>query len=109
MKAFGMIEVYSFTTAVVAADTMAKTGNIKVVAFDRNRPKSATAPAPLVMIVKIEGEVAAVRAAVEAGVNYAKEKRPDFKIIIHNDQQLLNKSLWEYFYLEFLWQQEMLV
>jgi len=38
MKAFGMIEVYSFTTAVVAADIMAKTGNIKVIAFDRNRP-----------------------------------------------------------------------
>ena len=29
-------------------------------------------------------------------INYAKEKKPDFKIIIHNDQQLLNKSLWEY-------------
>lgn len=72
MKALGMIEVYSFTTAVCVADIAAKTADVSVVAFDRNRPKSATAPAPLVMIVKIEGEVAAVRSAVDAGVNYAK-------------------------------------
>lgn len=74
MKALGMIEVYSFTTAVCVADIAAKTANVSVVAFDRNRPKSATAPAPLVMIVKIEGEVAAVRSAVDAGVNYAKSQ-----------------------------------
>ena len=34
MKAFGMIEVYSFTTAVCAADIMVKTGNVKLIAFD---------------------------------------------------------------------------
>ena len=74
MKALGMIEVYSFTTAVCVADLAAKTADVSVVAMDRNRPKSATAPAPLVMIVKIEGEVAAVRAAVDAGVEYAKNE-----------------------------------
>ena len=74
MKALGMIEVYSFTTAVCVGDIAAKAADVKVIAFDRNRPISPDVPAPLVMIVKIEGEVAAVRAAVEAGVNYAKEK-----------------------------------
>ena len=74
MKALGMIEVYSFTTAVCVGDVAAKAADVKVIAFDRNRPISPDVPAPLVMIVKIEGEVAAVRAAVEAGVNYAKEK-----------------------------------
>ena len=49
MKALGLLEVYSFTTAVTAADICAKSGGVKVIAFDRNRPKSADAPAPLVM------------------------------------------------------------
>lgn len=74
MKALGMIEVYSFTTAVYVADVCAKSGGIKVIAFDRNRPKSPDAPAPLVMIVKIEGDVADVRAAIDAGKKYAEEQ-----------------------------------
>ena len=74
MKALGMIEVFSFTTAVYVADIAAKAADVKVIAFDRNRPKAADAPAPLVMIVKIEGNVSAVRAAVEAGSQYAKDQ-----------------------------------
>ena len=74
MKAFGMIEVYSFTTAVVAADTMAKTGNIKVIAFDRNRPFNPGFPVPLIMGAKIEGNVADVKASVEAAKAYAEGK-----------------------------------
>ena len=66
MKALGMIEVYSFTTAVCVADICAKTSDVKVIAFDRNRPKSADVPAPLVMEVKISGSVDAVQAAIEA-------------------------------------------
>ena len=72
MNALGMVEVYSFTTAVCVADVAAKTSDVKIIAFDRNRPISPDVPAPLVMIVKFEGDVAAVRAAVEAGVEYAK-------------------------------------
>lgn len=72
MNALGMVEVYSFTTAVCVADVAAKTSDVKIIAFDRNRPISPDVPAPLVMIVKFEGEVAAVKAAVEAGVEYAK-------------------------------------
>ncbi len=74
MKALGMIEVYSFTTAVCVADIAAKAAEVAVIAMDRNRPIRTDVPAPLVMIVKIEGEVSAVRAAVEAGVAYAKDK-----------------------------------
>ena len=74
MNALGMIEVFSFTTAVRVADIAAKAADVKVIAFDRNRPKNADAPAPLVMIVKIEGNVAAVRSAVEAGEEYAKSQ-----------------------------------
>ena len=64
MKALGMIEVYSFTTAVCAADAAAKAADVKVIAFDRNRPISPDVPAPLVMEIKLEGSVAAVQAAV---------------------------------------------
>lgn len=74
MKALGMIEVYSFTAAVCVADICAKTSNIKVIAFDRNRPISPDVPAPLVMEIKIEGTVDAVKAAIEAGAAYAKSK-----------------------------------
>lgn len=74
MKALGMIEVYSFTMALVVADTAAKAADVKIIAFDRNRPISPDVPAPLVMVVKVEGEVAAVEAAVAAGVARAKSE-----------------------------------
>lgn len=72
MKSLGMIEVYGFTTAVCVADVVAKTADVKIVALDRNRPLSADAPAPLIMIVKIEGDTSSVQSAVESGVEYAK-------------------------------------
>ncbi len=74
MNALGLIEVYSFTTALCVADLMAKAADVKVIAFDRNRPFAPDAPAPLIMVVKVEGSVAAVRAAIEAATDYAKAK-----------------------------------
>jgi len=74
MNALGMIEVYSFTTSVCAADIAAKTSNVKVIAFDRTRPGSESAPAPLVMQVKLEGDNASVKAAVDAASEYAKKE-----------------------------------
>lgn len=74
MKALGLIEVYSFTTAVCVADIVAKTSDVKIIAFDRNRPISPDVPAPLVMVVKFEGLVSAVKSALEAGVEYAKSE-----------------------------------
>ena len=66
MQALGMIEVYSFTTAVCVADVAAKAADVKIIAFDRNRPISPDVPAPLVMVVKMEGPVSAVKAAVDS-------------------------------------------
>ncbi|MBO5008725.1 MAG: BMC domain-containing protein [Clostridia bacterium] len=74
MNALGLIEVYSFTTALCVADLMAKSADVKVIAFDRNRPFAPDAPAPLIMVVKVEGSVAAVKAAIEAGTEYAENK-----------------------------------
>ena len=74
MKSLGLVEVYSFTTALCAADAAAKAADVKVIAFDRNRPIREDVPAPLVMVVKIEGDVADVRAGVEAAKAYAESK-----------------------------------
>lgn len=71
MKALGMMEVYGFPAVVAAADAAAKAADIKVIAFDRNRPFGKF-PVPLIMQMKIEGNVAAVRAAIEAASAYAK-------------------------------------
>ena len=74
MHALGMLEVYSFTTAVCAADIAAKAADIKVIAFDRTRPGSEHVPAPLVMQMKIEGDNASVKAAIEAAKAYAEDE-----------------------------------
>ena len=74
MKALGLLEVYSFTTALCVADVCAKAADVKVIAFDRNRPIRTDVPAPLVMEVKIEGATSAVEAAVKAGEEYAKKE-----------------------------------
>ena len=89
MKALGMIEVYSFTTALCVADIMAKTSDISVIAFDRNRPISPDVPAPLVMEVKIEGQTSAVETAIAAGKAYAEEKGKFIvsHVIAHPDNQ----------------------
>ncbi|MCQ2385138.1 MAG: BMC domain-containing protein [Clostridia bacterium] len=73
--ALGMIEVYGFATSIVVADQMAKTAPVEIVAIDKNKPANAdSAEVPLVMVVKCEGDVAAVEAAVEAGVRVAKDR-----------------------------------
>ena len=73
--ALGLIEVYGFATAIVVADAAAKAADVKVVALDRNKPKNAeSARVPLVMVVKLEGDAAAVESAVAAGVAVARER-----------------------------------
>ena len=62
MAALGMIEVYGFATSIVVADAVAKAADVQVVAIDRNKPANADqCEVPLVMIVKFEGNPAAVR------------------------------------------------
>ena len=73
--ALGMIEVYGFTTSIVVADQVAKAADVKIVAIDKNKPANGdSAEVPLVMVVKFEGDVAAVEAGMEAGVKEAKAR-----------------------------------
>lgn len=70
--AYGFIEVFGFVTAIKAADAAAKAADVKIIALDSNKPAAGdAAEVPLVMLVKMEGDVSAVRAAVEAGVEAA--------------------------------------
>ncbi len=66
--AIGIIEMYGFVTAIKAADAAAKAADVKVIAIDSNKPANAESqPVPLIMCVKVQGSVSAVKAAVEAG------------------------------------------
>ena len=75
MDAVGMLEVFGFACAMVAADAGCKAGNVYIEAIDKNKPANAEkCEVPLVMVVKIEGDVAAVEAATMAGVDEAKKR-----------------------------------
>lgn len=65
--AVGMIEVYGLVAAFVAGDAGCKAANVTLETFDRNKPANADRlPVPLIVMVKFRGNVADVRAAVEA-------------------------------------------
>lgn len=73
--ALGMIEVFGFVTSIVVADAAAKAADVEIVALDKNKPAAGdAAEVPLIMAVKMTGEVSAVEQAVEAGVRVAKER-----------------------------------
>lgn len=73
MDAIGIIELYGFVCAIKTADAAAKAADVKIIAIDSNKPANAdTVEVPLIMCVKMQGSVSAVKAAVEAGAETAK-------------------------------------
>ena len=73
--ALGLIEVFGYTTAIVVADAAAKAGKVKIVNIDNNKPAAGdAAEVPLVMIVKMRGDVADVKTAVAAGIAQAEKR-----------------------------------
>ncbi len=70
-----MLEVFGFTTAVVAADAIAKAADVKIIAIDKNKPANADkVRVPLQMTVKFTGSVSAVEAGLAAGTEAAKQR-----------------------------------
>lgn len=68
-QAVGIIEVFGLVTAFVAADAGCKAADVTLEVFDKNKPANADAlPVPLLVTIKYRGSVAAVEAAVEAGL-----------------------------------------
>ena len=64
MAALGLIEVVGLTTAITALDAAAKAADITLVGYE----KVIGAGKAITVTVQIGGEVAAVKASVEAGV-----------------------------------------
>ena len=53
------------------ADAAAKAADVKIIAIDTNRPANPKDPVPLIAVVKMQGSVSAVTAAVEAAAETA--------------------------------------
>ncbi len=64
-EAVGLIEVYGFAPAVLAADSALKTADVELVAIESTRGKPGSPG--LVVFIKLKGSVGAVKAAVDAG------------------------------------------
>lgn len=62
--AFGMVETRGLVAAIEAADAMLKTANVRLIGKERTDPAMIT--------IKIIGDTAAVRSAVDAGAEAAK-------------------------------------
>ena len=72
-EAVGILEVFGLTTAFLAADAGCKAADVRLENFDKNKPGNADAlPVPLLVAVKFRGSVAAVEAAMEAGIAKAE-------------------------------------
>ena len=73
-KAVGILEVYGLTCAFLAADAGCKAADVTLENFDKNKPANADAlPVPLLVTIKFRGSISAVEAAMEAGMEKAKE------------------------------------
>lgn len=73
--ALGLVEVFGYATGIVVADAAAKAANVKIVALDKNKPAAGdAAEVPLMIVVKITGDVSAVEQAMAAGIREAKSR-----------------------------------
>ena len=67
-QALGLLEVQGLSTAVVAADTMAKAANVRLLEVENTKGSGY-------MTIKVTGDVGAVNASVQAGRQTAIENR----------------------------------
>ena len=73
-KAVGILEVYGLACAFMAADAGCKAADVTLENFDKNKPANADAlPVPLLVTIKFRGSISAVEAAMEAGMEKARE------------------------------------
>ena len=75
-QALGLVEISGLSTAVVAADTMAKAANVRILEIENTKGLGY-------MTIKIIGDVGAVNAAVNAGkqIGTANGKLVSWKVI----------------------------
>jgi Carbon dioxide concentrating mechanism/carboxysome shell protein len=73
-EAVGMLEVFGLATAFAAADAGCKAGDVWLEPFDKNKPGNADElPVPLIVMIKFRGNIADVKAALEAAKMRANE------------------------------------
>ena len=82
MKSLGFIEIQSVTAAITALDTMCKTADVEFVTWDRKLGGR------LVTII-IQGEVAAVKQAVETAAKNAL--KPCIHAVIPNPHEEIRR------------------
>jgi len=82
-KALGLIETRGLVAAIEAADAMVKAANVKIVGKEQTNPALIT--------IKIVGDVAAVKSAVDAGAAAAQRvgELVSVHVIPQPDQQML--------------------
>ncbi len=66
MKAIALLEVQAMVTAITGLDAMVKTADVKLIHVEKRL-------GGMLVTVVVEGEVSAVKAALEAGVIAASE------------------------------------
>lgn len=72
-KAVGILEVFGLTTAFCAADAACKAADVTLEIFDKNKPANADKlPVPLLVTIKVRGDVSAVTSAIESASEVAK-------------------------------------
>ena len=71
--AIGIVEMFGYVAAMKAADAAAKAADVKIIAIDTNRPADPKEKVPLIGVVKMQGTVSAVTAAVEAAAEEANK------------------------------------
>ena len=65
-EAIGIVEMFGFVTAISAADAAEKAAVVLIIPLDSNKPADPTVDVPLIMAIKMQGSVSAVKAGVEA-------------------------------------------
>ena len=87
-QALGLLEVQGLSTAVVAADTMAKAANVRLLEVENTKGSGY-------MTIKVTGDVGAVNASVQAGRQTAIENRKlvSWKVIPRPSDYVDRKSV----------------
>jgi carbon dioxide concentrating mechanism protein CcmO len=85
--AFGILEVTGFTPAMVALDAMEKAADIRVVQIELNDFNGT--------VVKVQGQLGAVEASVDAGAEAARAmgSKPITTVLAHPSPDALAKAL----------------
>lgn len=75
-QALGLVETRGLCNAIFVADAMVKTANVQIIELENTRGNGFTT-------IKIEGDIGAVNAAVNSGIEIAKndDSLVSFKVI----------------------------